>query len=44
MSLELEIRRLSQRDVCGGFSAGADPDHVKLNEFFHRYAKQNEGR
>jgi GNAT superfamily N-acetyltransferase len=44
MSLELEIRRLSQRDVCGGFSAGTDPDHVKLNEFLHRYAKQNEAR
>jgi GNAT superfamily N-acetyltransferase len=44
MTLALEIRRLSERDVTGSFSAGAEPDHVKLNEFFARYAKQNQRR
>lgn len=44
MSPELEIRRLSQRDRTGGFSAGTEPDHLKLNEFFGRYAKQSQQR
>lgn len=44
MSLTLEIRRLSQRDIVGGFSAGTTEDDLRLSEFFQRYAKQNEAR
>jgi GNAT superfamily N-acetyltransferase len=44
MPLDLEIRRLSQRDLCGGFSAGPTPDDARLDEFLQRYAKQSERR
>jgi len=44
LALEIQIRRLSERDVTGGFSAGSSPAHVKLNEFFSRYAKQSQRR
>lgn len=44
MDIALEVRRLSERDVTGTFSAGAHPEHVKLNEFFQRFAKQSQRR
>ena len=44
MSLALEVRRLSQRDLCDDFSAGSGEDEVKLNEFFRRYAKKHQAR
>lgn len=40
MPLELEIRRLSQKDRCPDFGSGDD----RLDEFFRRYAKQHEAR
>lgn len=39
---EPEIRRIRQRDLCGGFCAG--PGYEKLDEFLRQYAKQNEKR
>jgi predicted N-acetyltransferase YhbS len=38
----IEIRKLAERDICGGFCAGAGAE--KLDEFLHRYAKQNNRR
>lgn len=40
--LALEIRRLSERDITGGFSAGSSPDDDVLNKFFRCYAKQSQ--
>jgi len=44
MNIALEVRRLSERDLTGSFSAGTDADHVKLNLFFAQHAKQNQRR
>ncbi len=40
MTSVLELRRLSQRDLCGGFSCGTEV----LDDFIRRYAKQQERR
>lgn len=42
MSLVLEIGRLQQRDLFGGFSAG--PAYPPLDEFLLRYAKKHHHR
>jgi GNAT superfamily N-acetyltransferase len=42
MAISLEIRRLGERDICAGFSAGTGQE--KLDDFFRRYAKQHNRR
>lgn len=44
MGLVVEIRRLRQRDITGGFSCGTKRDDIRLNRFFDRHAKLNESR
>ncbi|MBN8613943.1 MAG: GNAT family N-acetyltransferase [Deltaproteobacteria bacterium] len=40
MAVALDLRRLSERDVCGGFLCGTPA----LDDFIRRYAKQQEKR
>lgn len=40
MTVELTTRRLAEPDVPGGFRSGVAP----LDDFLHRYAKQNQRR